>query len=485
MSMVTYNSLSCWSVAERSPSFIYNQIKVGGCEDGSVATTALNLLLSQGDCGLEYMSYYDGDCSTMPNSVDISDASHHKLKAWYAIHPVTDVAAIKSYISMGYPVVIGFQVLPSFDAMWASGGVWSSNSGTSRGGHETCIVGYDDTRAQFLVQNQWGAGGYMGSGQFWVTYDLVAGGCLQEAYVVVGYLPPAPLAGAATALSATAGCGGYFLDFTPISGITGYTVDWKDVTAGTEYTNEVGYSATDYSGAPNFFNYVPTGHSFQYRLGVTNECGVTGNWSAWSSVISPSVPATGLTAVSGCGGYFLNFTPVPGVSGYTVDWEDITAGTDNTNEIGYSATDACGTPNFFNYVPLGHSFKYRLGISTPCGASDWSAWSATIVPDPCSTAPTGLTVANPCSPEPGAACGYSNFSWSAVAGAIQYQVTYTVYNPSTGVTEPPVTFTTTATSSYQETGYYSGAGWDIKAQVQVMCASGTWGPYSPVAVWAY
>jgi C1A family cysteine protease len=64
---------------------------------------------------------------------------------------VYDVNGIKQALDLGYPVVITFNVVKSFDDMWGNGGIWSEFYGTSRGNHACCIIGYDNTRQMFIV----------------------------------------------------------------------------------------------------------------------------------------------------------------------------------------------------------------------------------------------------------------------------------------------------------------------------------------------
>jgi len=132
------------------------------------------------------MPYIDGDCTTLPNATQTFDASKNNVTSWQTLN-VTDVNGIKQALNLGLPVVIAFRVYQSFIDLWnTGGGIWNTaNSGNYLGNHATCIVGFDDTKQMFKVQNQWGI--YGGDqGFFWVTYDLVRNSCLKEVYVVSG-----------------------------------------------------------------------------------------------------------------------------------------------------------------------------------------------------------------------------------------------------------------------------------------------------------
>jgi hypothetical protein len=188
MGILTYPKYYCWTTAERSPNYVYNQIKASAdCASGSYPKDAVNLVKTQGDCSWLLMPYANGNCTTLPNGTQQNDAAQNKAVDWAALDK-NDVAGIKHALDLGFPVVNAFDVTQAFDDMWGNGGVWSSNYGSSRGGHATCIIGYDDTRQQFKVQNQWGAFGG-DNGYYWVTYSMVQNNCMRELYIVYGTTP--------------------------------------------------------------------------------------------------------------------------------------------------------------------------------------------------------------------------------------------------------------------------------------------------------
>lgn len=91
---------------------------------------------------------------------------------------------MKQALDLGYPVIIGFEVFQSFYDMFNGGtGIWDTNYGTDWGGHATTLVGYDNNRGMFKVQNQWGTIGG-DNGFFWIPYTFVQSNCLKEAYIL-------------------------------------------------------------------------------------------------------------------------------------------------------------------------------------------------------------------------------------------------------------------------------------------------------------
>lgn len=185
MGILTYPKYYCWNTARRSPNFVYNQIKVNAnCGSGSYPKDALNLVKGQGDCSWFLMPYINGDCATQPNAGQNNDAGQNKAYQWVALN-ANDVAGIKQALDLGFPVINAFDVTASFDNMWGTNGIWNTNVGNIRGGHATCIIGYDDTKQMFKVQNQWGVAGG-DNGYYWVTYNLVQNNCMRELYIVYG-----------------------------------------------------------------------------------------------------------------------------------------------------------------------------------------------------------------------------------------------------------------------------------------------------------
>jgi len=150
--ILAYPKFNNWNDARRSPSYIYNQIKQSNdCLGLAKITDGLNLVENQGVCSYTLMPY-NNDCMTLPNVAQNLDASYNTVLSWSKLLSRNDPSEIKQYLELGYPVVVGLQVTTSFENMWESGGIWSTNTGTSSGGHATCIIGYDDTKGNLQRQ---------------------------------------------------------------------------------------------------------------------------------------------------------------------------------------------------------------------------------------------------------------------------------------------------------------------------------------------
>ncbi|UKJ06066.1 C1 family peptidase [Solitalea lacus] len=170
--------------AYRSPSYVYNQIVQGNCGWGTYFSDNLNILKNQGACSLNEMPYTDGVCNLQPTSQQAQAASTHKISNWGTVNwrNLTDV---KTLVSSKVPVLLGFMVDDSFYDMGKTGWVWKRKSGRQYGGHAVAIMGYDDAKQAFKVQNSWGTGWGLG-GYFWIDYALLSAGAatpVYEAYV--------------------------------------------------------------------------------------------------------------------------------------------------------------------------------------------------------------------------------------------------------------------------------------------------------------
>ena len=467
MGILTYPKTLCWNSAKRSPNYVYNQIKINSsCSSGSYMVTGLNLLKNKGDCSWNLMPYNNSDCSTQPNATQDNDAAQNKAINWTTLLR-NDSNGIKDALDLGFPVVVGFQVTTAFDSMWNSGGNWTTNSGTSRGGHAVCIVGYDETKQMFKVQNQWGSGG--SNGFFWVTYNLVNNNCFSEVYIVYGASPALKpvINGASFACSGT-NSGIYKVDNMPT---TGASVVWSASPANAVTISSPTATQTTVTKL--------NGGAFILTATITYTCaGATPLVLTKSSYFSSvSTAATNLNATRWSYGYYITFTPAPGTCGYWMEAVDLTTNTTYTTNPACTPTTPQNNGNFFYYIPLDHSFKFRLIYDYNCAAtySDWK----TITADPCPNYPTNLVLYPQSSGSTPSASG-AIVNWTSVSTASAgYQVEYLIYNlagqSKTG------TFTCSS-NSFTFNDNVSGLGsgpWYVKFKVRSRCNYVLNSEYSP------
>jgi len=115
-----------------SPSFLYNQIALEGCQ-GSYLQEAMKVMQGKGLAPFNEMPYSDQDCSTRPNNMQLDQdcstrpnnmqlrsAEEYKIDGYQRLTESQDgrgkvnMLAIKQNIAQGAPVVIGMMVGGSF-----------------------------------------------------------------------------------------------------------------------------------------------------------------------------------------------------------------------------------------------------------------------------------------------------------------------------------------------------------------------------------
>ena len=130
-----------------SPAFIFNQVKVGSCNNsGSYLWESLKLIKDQGVCSLADMPYDPEDCTRIPNTRQHESAMQHRISSYGKID-FNDIGLCKRYLAGGTPIVIGIQVDTWF--MSAKGGfIWNtvSQPAGSLSGHALLVVGYDNSK---------------------------------------------------------------------------------------------------------------------------------------------------------------------------------------------------------------------------------------------------------------------------------------------------------------------------------------------------
>lgn len=170
--------------ATRSPEYVYNQIKIGGCGGGAYVTDGLNLIKNQGLCSWSEMPYTDAGCATMPDATQTSAASTHKFSSWATV-AYTNLTQVKTLISMNLPIIIAVTVDQSFYNMSKTNWIWTNHKGRQYGGHAIAVIGYDDSKQAFKVQNSWGTS-WGQQGYFWISYSFfikTTNGAVNECYV--------------------------------------------------------------------------------------------------------------------------------------------------------------------------------------------------------------------------------------------------------------------------------------------------------------
>ena len=173
-----------------SPEYLFNRINTqnDACSKGSYfvgwGTTrgALDLLKTEGVVTWLEEPYSDANgCGKVDNNKEPVSPSAAKNKiANYA--SVTDLSetSLKTLLTDQHP--IAFYALVSSEFMSAGPDfVWRSGEGTTDDAHAMAIIGYDDNKRAYKVQNSWGTG-WGDNGYTWLDYDF-AKTAIKGAYV--------------------------------------------------------------------------------------------------------------------------------------------------------------------------------------------------------------------------------------------------------------------------------------------------------------
>jgi C1A family cysteine protease len=149
-----------------SPAYLYNQIKLEGCQ-GAYIKTAMDALTNNGNLPFSQFPYTDQSCNKTPSSTEIAAGQRFKIKGFNRLSKdgedyKVNMLAIKQNLAAGNPVVIGMQVGGSFMQNMMGKDVWipteSDYAMSGFGGHAMCVIGYDDFKngGAFQIMNSWG-----------------------------------------------------------------------------------------------------------------------------------------------------------------------------------------------------------------------------------------------------------------------------------------------------------------------------------------
>ena len=185
-----------------SPAFIYNQIN-GGMDWGSGFNEASDLIMSQGCATMADCPYSDADYTSWPSESAYSRAIPFRVRTRNYIQTVdsSSLVQVKQLLNNGYTSALAIWVWGNFDDIGSYHNTYcaSERTGSNRGGHVVCILGYDDTltttdgRGAFRMVNSWGTG-WGQAGYWWMSYQAVLDTFLCQRWVMcltdtVGYQP--------------------------------------------------------------------------------------------------------------------------------------------------------------------------------------------------------------------------------------------------------------------------------------------------------
>ena len=176
-----------------APAFLYYEERVHEEGERITADKGANMvnidqaLTTYGVCTEALMPYPSSDKSTAyktpPTAAAISNALNYKISSYTLIN-TGDTAAVKTCLRANIPVMFGFNVYDNtqytiFEGLTGTASTYSPlttsgaiKSGASLlGGHANVIIGYDDTKQAFKVQNSWGTS-WGNAGFYYLPYSV-------------------------------------------------------------------------------------------------------------------------------------------------------------------------------------------------------------------------------------------------------------------------------------------------------------------------
>lgn len=149
-----------------SPSFLYNTLNQGQ-DAGIDLHKALNLFVGTGCPREQLMKYNPNDYTAQPSPEILKNAMNYKLAGFGRVD-FSDINQVKGHLLQNSVVMTTMEVFENF--LDLSTDVWKIPAGARIGRHSICVVGYDDQKKAFLIQNSagtdWGQ-----KGMAWIPYD--------------------------------------------------------------------------------------------------------------------------------------------------------------------------------------------------------------------------------------------------------------------------------------------------------------------------
>ena len=177
-SCVGFGTSSAWSqhlgltsTNRVSPSWVYNQILVNGCDGGSYVEYGLDLLKTKKAQSIAQMPYDDSIC-TPTNPAEGTIAS---LTDWAQLTLTVD--NLKYHLDTYGALACRLTVKKDFYD-FTGNAVYDNGGGRVYGGHAMYVIGWDDNKmtdtgaGAFIIRNSWGPSWGIYGGDMYISYNL-------------------------------------------------------------------------------------------------------------------------------------------------------------------------------------------------------------------------------------------------------------------------------------------------------------------------
>lgn len=179
----------------------YNARKIDGWENedsGAYIRSGFKAINKWGISSEELWPYITSKVTELPPNTAYVDGLNQLVVKYATVQKNETV--IKQTIYSGAGVVIGFDVYSSFWGSWSdTTGIMPIPKSGERydGGHAVLVIGWDDSKKCFLIQNSWGTSWGQG-GYFWMPYSYLTSShaddfwCIEEIKLVESPEPTPP-----------------------------------------------------------------------------------------------------------------------------------------------------------------------------------------------------------------------------------------------------------------------------------------------------
>ena len=160
--------------------------KGDGC-GGTYLTAAFDQLVERGIASWKTVPYENIICSSLPKASWSAEAQDYRLQSYRVLNLATTndiIDKMKAILADGKPIAMASVLKESFSD-WDSDAVVTEMTGRELGGHAMTVIGFDNVRNAFRVQNSWGLG-WADQGGIWVDQEYFVDGFAYE-YVVIAY----------------------------------------------------------------------------------------------------------------------------------------------------------------------------------------------------------------------------------------------------------------------------------------------------------
>lgn len=142
-------------------------------DSGAMIRDGIKVLASGGVCPESLWPYDVTKFAVKPPAIAVAQEKQHKLLTYARVQPTS--LAVKQAIAAGDPVVVGITVYASFESetTLSTGVIPLPQRGEQvLGGHAVLLVGYDDAKQTFILQNSWGTS-VGDKGYFYLPYKYI------------------------------------------------------------------------------------------------------------------------------------------------------------------------------------------------------------------------------------------------------------------------------------------------------------------------